>query len=110
MVVYFREKNNDIFCFISFFLPRGDIRRGKEETRHPSHVVSIKLVYQKSLDSQPETCSGDSEEETLSSSNGSTEQGTLSPSDSVQPYEYVCKCGCVDCQCHMFDKDDNRVY
>ncbi len=51
----FSRKNNDIFYFISFFLPRGDIRRGKEETRHPSHVVSIKFVHQNSL-SQRHVC------------------------------------------------------
>ena len=45
----FSRKNNDIFCFISFFLLCGDIRGGKEETRHSSHVVSIKRVHQKSL-------------------------------------------------------------
>ena len=39
---------------ISFFLLHGDIRGGKEETRHPSHVVSIKLVHQKSLVMSPE--------------------------------------------------------
>ncbi len=35
-----------------FFLPRGDISWGKEETRHPSQVVSIKLVHQKSLEAR----------------------------------------------------------
>ena len=62
-------------------------------------------------DSQPEACSGDAEEETLSSSNGSTGQGTLSPSnDSVEQYEFVCKCWCVPCECYRFDKDGNQVY
>jgi hypothetical protein len=62
-------------------------------------------------DSQPESCSGDAEEETLSSSNGSAGQGTLSPSnDSVEQYDFVCKCGCDSCKCHIFDKDGNKLY
>ena len=63
-------------------------------------------------DSEPEAYSDDDvQEEATSSNNGSTGQGTLSPSnDSVQQEKSVCKCGCVPCKCYLFDDDGNQLH
>ena len=43
---FFEKKQRHVFYFLSFS-SHGFLRRQKEERKAPSHVVSIKLPYQK---------------------------------------------------------------